>query len=163
MRLTLCVFLPAVWHGLAVTAYSQRSNAAPGEAAVRAAADAWTAAAAAHDGNRLAEFFADDAFVMYPRPAATIGRTANRDAWVEFFQRPRATHPLTTDSVVVAASGDLAYTHGRWALSYDGASGPVTAGGRYIAIWRPVGGAWRIVALSANSHRPPPPITGPPD
>ena len=143
-------------------ARSQPSVTTRAEAAVRAAADAWTSAAAAHDGNRMGEFFAEDAFVMYPRPVATIGRAANRDAWVEFFKHPKANHPVTTDSVVVAASGDLAYTQGRWALSYDGAQGPVRAGGRYIAIWRPIQGAWRIVALSANEHRPPPAIAASP-
>ena len=163
MRLTHHLILPGLWLGLGSSAYAQRSDGGRSEAAVRAASDAWTAAAAAHDANRMAEFFADDAFVMYPRPAATIGKAANRDVWVEFFQRPKATHPLTTDSVVVAASGDLAYTHGRWALSYDGAQGPVSSGGRYIAVWRVVRGEWRIVALSANTHRPPPPILGPPD
>src|SRR5512145_1232329 len=101
MRLRQCVFLPALWLGLAGKAYAQRSGDGRSEAAVRAASDAWTAAAAAHDGNRMAEFFADDAFVMYPRPAATVGKTANRDVWIEFFQRPKATHPLTTDSVIV--------------------------------------------------------------
>lgn len=162
MRVTPHAFL-ALCLGLANIANAQRSGGDRSEAAVRAASNAWTAAAAAHDANRMAEYFADDAFVMYPRPAATIGKTANRDVWAEFFQRPKAEHPLTTDSVVVATSGDLAYTQGRWALSYDGAQGPVTAGGRYIAIWRPVRGEWRIVALSANTHRPPPPIIGPPD
>jgi len=141
---------------------AQAPSSSQAETAVRAASNAWTAAAAARDGNRMADFFAEGAFVMYPRPAATIGRAANRDVWIEFFHRPKAAHPLTTDSVIVAASGDLAYTQGRWALSYDGAQGLVSAGGRYIAVWRPSDGEWRIVALSANAHRPPPEMTAPP-
>lgn len=97
---------------------------------------------------------------MYPQPRPTVGRAANGAAWARVFNRPGARHPLTTDSVAVAASGDLAYSMGRWHLSTpaDSARAAVDAGGRYIAIWRPVGpgGAWQIVALSANTHQPPP-------
>jgi ketosteroid isomerase-like protein len=163
MRLTNCAALLAIMVAFPSVLSAQGTSSARAETAVRAASNAWTAAAAARDANRMAEFFAEDAFVMYPRPAATIGRAANRDVWTEVFQRPKAVHPLTTDSVIVAASGDLAYTQGRWALSYDGAQGPVSSGGRYIAVWRPIAGEWRIVALSANAHRPPPDVTGPPD
>jgi ketosteroid isomerase-like protein len=129
-------------------------------AAVRAAAEAFTAAAAARDGMRMGDAFAEDAFVMYPQPAPTIGRDANREVWIAFFKRPNATHPITTDSMQVSSAGDMAYITGRFASSYEGAQGLVTGGGRYLAVWRPINGSWRIVALSANSQRPAP-VVGP--
>jgi ketosteroid isomerase-like protein len=123
-------------------------------AAVRAAADAWTSAARAHDGNRMGDAFADDAFVMYPQPTPTIGREANRRTWIAVFQRPNASHPITTDSIEMAASGDMAYSVGRWTSS---SGEPVaTTGGRYIAVWRVLNGRWLIVALSANVLSSPP-------
>jgi ketosteroid isomerase-like protein len=104
----------------------------------------------------MAPFFAEDAFVMYPQPAPTVGRAANREAWVKFFARPNSEHPLTTDSIFQTPGGDLAYTTGRAAGNYDGPKGPVSIGGPYIAERRPIGGRWQIVALSANVHQPPP-------
>ncbi|MDQ4076677.1 MAG: DUF4440 domain-containing protein [Chloroflexota bacterium] len=133
-----------------------------GAASLHEAAAAWTAAANARDAEAMAIFFAPEVIAMYPQPAPTVGREANREAWARFFRRPNATHPLTTDTLVLAASGDLAYTLGRWAVNYEGPGGPVAAGGRYLAVWRPVDGAWRIVALSANTHQPAPAITAAP-
>jgi ketosteroid isomerase-like protein len=79
------------------------------------------------------------------------------------FAQPGATHPVTTDTVLVGASGDLAYTVGRWHVTVPSSGSDAQgtdAGGRYLAVWRPVGPgrAWRIVALSANAHRPAPPM-----
>ena len=110
----------------------------------------------------MAQYFADSAFVMYPQPQPTIGRAANLATWSAAFSQPGVRHPITSDSVWIAGSGDLAYVTGRWHLSTPATAEKqaTEAGGRYIAIWRPVGpgGAWRIVALSANTHRPAPPM-----
>lgn len=137
---------------------TEQRGASDADAAVRVAADAWARAAVERDAAAMAEYFAEDAFVMYPQPQPTVGRAANHAAWAVVFAQPGARHPVTSDSVVVAASGDLAYVTGRWHLSTPAAGErPGTeAGGRYLAVWRPVGpgGAWQIVALSANTHRP---------
>lgn len=135
-------------------------NAPNAEAAVRRAADAWAAAAAAKDGHAMGRFFADDAFVMYPQPAPTIGREANREAWVKFFARPNAEHPFGPYTVVVSAAGDMAYILGRGAWSYDGPAGRVSRGGWYLAVWRLIADEWQIVALSAHRHDPPPAFGG---
>ncbi len=108
----------------------------------------------------MGEYFAEDAFGMYPHPQPTVGRAANAAAWTAVFASPGVRHPVTSDSIVVALSGDLAYVTGRWHLSAPatGAQPGTEVGGWYIAVWRPVGraGAWRIVTLSANTLRPAP-------
>lgn len=143
-------------------ARTEQSGAPGAGAGVRMAADAWASAAVARDAEAMARYFAEDAFVMYPQPQPTVGRAANHAAWAAVFAQPGARHPVTSDSVVVAASGDLAYVTGRWHLSTPAAGErPGTEiGGRYLAVWRPVGPgkAWQIVMLSANTHRPAPEI-----
>jgi len=127
---------------------------------VRAASGAWAQAAVRRDADAMGEYFGDDVFAMYPQPQPTIGRAANLAAWRVVFAQSGVRHPITSDSVVVAASGDLAYSAGRWHLSIPatGANAGTEAGGRYLVVWRPVGpgGAWRIVTLSANTLRPAP-------
>jgi ketosteroid isomerase-like protein len=129
-------------------------------ATLREAANAWARAAIERDAATMSRYFADDAFVMYPQPQPTVGRSANHAAWLAVFAQPGARHPLTSDSVIVSASGDLGYTVGRWRLNTPptGNRAAVDVGGRYIAVWRPVGPgrAWQIVTLSANTHRPTP-------
>ena len=79
--------------------------------------------------------------------------------WTEFYARPNANHPLTTDTVVVAASGDVAYTVGRWRVTYDRAgTTPVNVGGKWVAVWRRGTAGWRIEVPSAHTHQPAPPI-----
>jgi ketosteroid isomerase-like protein len=88
-----------------------------GAAAVREAAEAWRRAFEAKDVDAIVRAYAPDAVAMYSFPQPTVGREANREAWVAYFARPKATHPITTDTVVVAASGDLAYTFGRYRVN----------------------------------------------
>ena len=129
--------------------------------AVRAAAAAFTAAMDAKDGRRIGESFAPDAYGIYPSGEPTVGREANRRRWMDFFTLRNPEHPATTDTVVVAAGGGMAYTVGRWAAAFDADTGRARMGGRYMAVWRPVGGTWQIASLAANSLQPPPPLDRP--
>lgn len=134
-------------------------SAAAAASEVRAAADGWRRAYEAKDAAGIVSFYADNGLAMYPRPQPTVGRAVNLAVWTESYARPNAAHPLTTDSVVVAASGDVAYTVGRWRVTYDRAdTTPVNVGGQWIAVWRRSAVGWRIAVLSAHTHQPAPPI-----
>jgi hypothetical protein len=58
--------------------------------------------------------------------------------------------PLSMDSVVVATSGDLGYVLGTALFSAEG--DPEATGARYVAIWRRIGGDWKLVTLGSHSH-----------
>jgi ketosteroid isomerase-like protein len=122
------------------------------ETELRHVAAAWQAAVEAKDANRIASFFAEDALAMYPKPAPTAGRGANRVAWAEFFRRPNATHPISTERVTISVSGEMGWTLGTFAAAYDEPGGRATGEGLYVAVWRKAGTRWEIVALSANPY-----------
>jgi len=103
----------------------------------------------ARDANRIASFFAEDAIAMYPLPQPTVGREANRRAWESYYSR-RTAHPVTIDTVVVSASGDLGYTFGRYLTAE--ARDPGATGGRYVIVWKKLDNQWRIAILSAHEH-----------
>jgi ketosteroid isomerase-like protein len=108
----------------------------------------------------MASYYADSV-VALSLPGAFLGREANRALFAGFFAQPGATHPITTDSIWASSSGDVAYSLGRFHVSIPAsAKVPEAAerGGRYLAVWRPVGpnGAWQIVAMSGNVYTPPP-------
>ena len=104
----------------------------------------------ARDANRIASFFAEDAVAMYPNfPQPVLGREANRRAWESYYTR-RTAHPLTIDTVVLSASGDLGYTFGKY-LTAEVTDSSAT-GGRYVAVWRKIGDEWQIAILSAHDH-----------
>ena len=102
------------------------------------------------DIDRIIDFFADDVIAMYPGWSLPVtGKAANREAWVNYYARNR-THPISTDSVVVAASNDVGHSFGRWATSETNEPGAVA--GRYTAIWQRKNQQWQIVVLSAHVH-----------
>jgi ketosteroid isomerase-like protein len=114
------------------------------------AAQTWVQAMEHRDVDQIVSSFADDIIAMYPRaPTPTIGKTANHDAWTNYFRR-HATHPLTTDQVIVATSNDIGYTLGRWASAET--IEPNAVAGRYTAVWRRQDLHWQIVILSAHIH-----------
>ena len=119
------------------------------ESALRQTAGALQQAFTARDANRIANFFAEDAVAMYPSPQPTVGREANRRAWESYYSR-RTAHPVTIDTVVVSASGDLGYIFGRYLTAE--ARDPSATGGRYVAVWRRIDDQWQIAILSAHDH-----------
>jgi ketosteroid isomerase-like protein len=101
------------------------------------------------DPERISAFFAEDALAMYPIPHLTYGQEENRKQWAKTLV-PGVIHPITVDEVYMSASNDLGYVFGRWRIAK-----PIDnfrAGGRYIAIWRPVNGVWLMQYLSAVVH-----------
>jgi ketosteroid isomerase-like protein len=116
---------------------------------LRETAAALQQALTARDPNRIASFFAEDAIAMYPLPQPIIGREANRHAWESYYSR-RSAHPVTVDSVVVSAAGDLGYTFGRYLTAE--ARDPSATGGRYVIVWRKIDDQWRIAILSAHEY-----------
>jgi ketosteroid isomerase-like protein len=120
------------------------------DAALGEAARAWAESFESKDAARITSYFADDAVAWFPRGARpTIGSAAIEAAWVSYF-RANPAHPVRIDSLVVPASGELGLVYGRYL--YRDAADPAAEGGRFIAIWRPVEGRWRLALLSAHKH-----------
>jgi ketosteroid isomerase-like protein len=118
-------------------------------ASLRETAYAWTESFRTRNPETISSFYSDDVIAMYPAPTPTIGRSANRDAWARYYSQ-RSAHPVSIDSVVASNSGDLGYTFGKW-LNAE-IENPEARGGRYVAVWRRVGGEWRIILISAHMH-----------
>lgn len=98
----------------------------------------------------VVQFYDSTVVVMSPQGGGLVeGLDANRVAWERFFSGGNPVHTMTTDTVVVAASGDLGYTRGQWTVGVDIPMGRAEASGDYLAVWQRRGGSWRIVALTA--------------
>jgi ketosteroid isomerase-like protein len=134
---------------MAACATGHSSTASLAES-LQAASAQWERALAERDADRAARFFADDVVAMYPHVLPTIGQQANHAAWTRVFASPGRTHPIRIEEVITSQSGDLGYTFGYW-WNIDPESG-TDSGGRFLAVWRPVHGEWKIARLSANNH-----------
>ena len=131
--------------------------------AIRAADSAFAAAAAARDLEGSVGSLSADAIMFPPDQPPLIGRAAIREYMRESFALPSFTVSWTTDTVVVSASADLAYSFARSRYTFpsrSGAAGAVdTAYGKGVSVWRRErDGRWLTVADIWNGAPTLPPI-----
>lgn len=115
-------------------------------------------AAAASHGNvdGMMAFYADDVIFLPPNAPAMHGKDAVRQFWTGFTSLGAIDAALTTDDVI--QSGDLAAETGHFDLTISpkGGGAPIKDSGKYLVVWRNIGGEWRIVRDTFNSNAAPP-------
>ena len=115
------------------------------ERAIRDADAAWLKAAQAHDAAAEAATIAADGIVYRTNqdPATgPAGYQALRER--DLKENPKHMPSWTTDRIQVAASGDLAVQTGTYNVTGLGPKGDVTDTGRFVTVWKKVGGAWKV-------------------
>lgn len=127
------------------------------EAAIRAAAEEWAAAAEAKDADAFVSFYTDDAVLMVEDVPDVRGREALAEGIAGMMQDPSFALTFETDEVVVARSGDLASETGSYSLTLSGPDGePVTDEGHYVVVWHKMpDGSWKA-AIDAPVSDPTP-------
>jgi len=123
------------------------------EDAVRAADVALDRAVAAGDAAAFADLLEDEATFAGGRQLSR-GRGAVVASWKPLLSTDGPKLRWAPVRAEVAASGDLAFTTGRWTLEAKGEDGkPVRDEGEYVTVWRRSGGGpWR--ALLDGSLQP---------
>ena len=104
-------------------------------------------AASTKDVDKFMSFFAPDATVYPPGAPLERGTDAIRKSYSAMAATPGFSLTWTPASADVASSGDLAYTSG----AYDMAGEK----GKYITVWRKVGGSWMVTADIFNADAMP--------
>lgn len=129
-------------------------SATPALPSLRAISEAYNRAPASRNADSVVAFFDSSVVSMSPQGRGPVrGIELNRAAWERFFRGGNPTHTMTSDTVVVSASGDLGYTFGQWTVGVDTPTGRAEAAGAYVAVWRLRKGGWRIVVISAYPSR----------
>ena len=120
---------------------------------VRARSEALVAAEAAGEWEKAVGFFAPDAVVQPANAPQVVGR----EATLELYQMFPAIIEFegTITEIVPAASGDMAYEYGINRLVFDTPDGPVEDLGKYLVVWRRIGGEWLVSAIAFSSDAPP--------
>lgn len=117
---------------------------------LRQATEAYARSFATKSADSVVAFFDSAVVVVSPQGRAPVeGIAANRAGWERLFRGGNPSHILTIERVEVAASGELGYVTGRWAVGVDTPGGRSEARGHYLSVWRRRGDAWRQVAISA--------------
>jgi uncharacterized protein (TIGR02246 family) len=124
---------------------------------VRAAIDrgnvAYLAGLKSGDADAMAALYTDDAIQLPEKDAPLRGKAAIRAGYAETFASVR----FTGGSIVTSdltRDGNVAVEVGAYVFDLLVKGKPVTIKGRYLTIWRNVGGTWKIMADSGNSDAP---------
>lgn len=121
------------------------SDLAADEAAVRKVEQEMLAAFKAKDAAKLGGYYAEDALLAQPGQAPSVGRAAIAEALAGDMKDPAFSLDFAPDEA--AASGDMAYTRGRFRVGYTNPATkkPENASGTYITIFRrQADGRWLV-------------------
>jgi uncharacterized protein (TIGR02246 family) len=146
--------LPAFVALAAACATTMRVDRASEEQRIRELSQQALRAAQSKDAATFASFYADDAVVMNANQPAIQGREAIRRMAVEMFSLPNLAFSFTPTRIEVAERGDLAYETGTYRFAADMPGGRLDDLGKFLTVWKKVGGEWKIASDINNSNRP---------
>ncbi len=134
---------------------NQSSGAAD---AVRAADIAWEKAFASRNPAGAAAFVESTGSILPPNAPGVTGPAAVATLFEGFYALPALNLHWHPTSVEASRSGDLAYSSGAFAMTFNDASGkPLTDRGKYLTVWRKqADGSWKVVRDAFNSDLPVP-------
>ena len=121
------------------------------ERTIRALTDSLAAAEARRDTVAILDAYATDAILQVPGAPSLRGRQEWSPVFQEFMKLPFNGQEMKDRTVVVAASGDLAYDVGADNLITKTPSGETVEAGKSIIIYRKIDGRWKIVANSYST------------
>ena len=124
------------------------------EQAVRAQVDRWLGLVKAKDAAAISALYTDDGAVMPANAPIAKGHAAIQQTWASLMQIPGFALTFTPDQVIVSSSGDMALDRGTYSLTVAPNGTPQTDTGKYVVVWRKVGGEWKAAADIFNSDLP---------
>jgi len=154
MMVAACQAGEAPGNGTAGANASVSTGGSADEAAIRGQVDRWLQLVKAKDAAGIAALYAEDGAVMPPNAPIGKGRAAIEQTWASMIQAPGFELTFVSDQIIVSSSGDLALDRGTYNLSMapDGTKQSDT--GKYVVVWRKIGGEWKAAADIFNSDRP---------
>jgi len=124
------------------------------EQAIRAHVDHWLQLVKAKDASGIAELYAEDGAVMPPNAPIGKGHAAIEQAWASMMRTPGFDLTFNPEQIVISSSGDMALDRGTYTLTVAPAGTTQTDTGKYVVVWRKIGGDWKAVADIFNSNLP---------
>lgn len=147
-------------HSLVLTALAIAAIAACGPRPVDSESERLAAreasfleALSARDADAVASHFAEDAWLHVANMPARQGADAIHQFYGNVFRFLSASAPVT-ETVRISSSGDMAYSIGRVANTFEGPQGRMEYAGKYLLVWEKRDGEWRIAVYSLSNDQP---------
>ena len=159
LLLSVALLLPAC-QGSEKSGNSPKGNAAAAantdadEQAIRGQVDRWLQLVKAKDAASIAALYTQDGAVMPPNAPIGKGRSAIQQTWASMMQTPGFDLTFVPEQIIVSSSGDIALDRGTYRLAVAPSGKPQNDTGKYVVVWRKVGGEWKAAADIFNSDLP---------
>lgn len=124
------------------------------EKAIRGQVDHWLQLVKAKDAAAIARLYADDGAVMPPNGPIGKGHDAIQKTWASMMATPGFDLTFTPEQIIVSSSGDMALDRGTYKLAIAPKGPAQSDTGKYVVVWRKVGGEWKAAADIFNSDLP---------
>ena len=124
------------------------------EEAIRGQVARWLQLIKSKDAPAIAQMYAEDGAFMPSNAAIGKGRSAIEQNWAAMMAAPGFELTFAPEQIVVSSSGDMALDRGTYRLTVapDGTKQVDT--GKYVVVWRKIGGEWKAAADIINSDLP---------
>ena len=129
-------------------------DAGADEQAIRGQVDHWLQLVKAKDAAGIAELYAEDGAVMPPNAPIGKGRAAIQQTWASMMETPGFDLTFAPEQILVSSSGDMALDRGTYSLTVAPDGTAQTDTGKYVVVWRKIGGEWKAAADIFNSDLP---------
>jgi len=130
------------------------TDASADESAIRGQVDHWHELIKAKDAAAIAGLYTDDGAVMPPNGPIGKGPAAIQQTWAGMMQIPGFDLKIMPEQIVVASAGDMALDRGTYSLTITPNGTAQQDTGKYVVVWRKVGGEWKAAADIFNSDLP---------
>jgi uncharacterized protein (TIGR02246 family) len=121
------------------------------ERAIRGQVDRWHQLIKAKDAAGIASLYTSDGAVMPPNAPIGKGPAAIQQVWASLLQIPGFELSIVPEQIIVSSSGDMALDRGTYKLSVSPDGTAKTDTGKYVVVWRKIGGEWKAAADIFNS------------
>lgn len=121
------------------------------EQAIRTVNAQWLGFIRDRDAVAISRIYTPDGALMAPGAQVAQGQSSIEESWRGLMETPGFDLTFTPDQILVASGGDMAMDRGTYRLSMKGPTGPTAEVGKYVVVWRNIGGEWKVAADIFNS------------
>ncbi len=114
----------------------------------------WVAAFKQRDFAWIEALYTSDGLLLPSTSPPIEGPKAIVEVWKSWSELPNVEIEFGADRVEASSSGDMAYDFGWYTFAFDTDNGRVEDKGKYIIVWKNVGGAWKVAADIFNTNLP---------
>ncbi len=114
----------------------------------------WVAAFKQGDYAVIEALYASNGLLLPSNSPPVEGPKAIVEVWKSWGELPNVEIDFGANRIEASSSGDMAYDYGWYTFAFDTDNGRVTDKGKYIFVWKKVGGAWKVAVDIFNTNLP---------